>query len=85
MEIYLSEDKCLKGLVFKDNDGRYLLVIGFFGIFRINYKVLRKEEFFCLEECYLQVIIVGNGGKMVFVGMEVMLKIIWVLIQFEIF
>lgn len=53
MEIYLSEDKCLKGLVFKDNDGRYLLVIGFFGIFRINYKVLCKEEFFCLEECYL--------------------------------
>lgn len=85
MEIHLSEDKRLKGLAFKDNDGRYLSATGPSGTLRTNYKVLRKEEFFRLEECHPQVIIVGNGGKTASVGMEVMLKIIRVPTQSEIF
>lgn len=85
MEIHLSEDKRLKGLAFKDNDGRYLSATGPSGTLRTNYKVLRKEEFFRLEECHPQVSIVGNGGKTASVGMEVMLKIIRVPTQSEIF
>lgn len=74
IEIHLSEDKTLKGLAFKDNDDRYLSVTGPSGILKANYKVLRKEEFFRLQESHPQVIIVGSGGKTASVGMEVMLK-----------
>lgn len=74
IEVHLSNDKSLKGLAFQDNDGRYLSATGPSGILKTKYKVLRKEEFFRLQECHLQVAIRGAGGKMASVGMEVMLK-----------
>ena len=85
IEIHLSEDKRLKGLAFKDNEDRYLSATGPSGILKTNYKVLRKDEFFRLEECHPQVVIVGKGGKTASVGMEVMLKIIQVPTKSEIF
>jgi fascin 1/2 len=74
IEIHLSNDKSLKGLAFQDNDGRYLSATGPSGILKTTYKVLRKDEFFRLEECHPQVAIRGAKGKMASIGMEVMLK-----------
>lgn len=74
IEIHLSDDKSLKGLTFKDNEGRYLSTSGPSGKLRAHQKVLRKEALFLLQECHPQVTIVGTGGKIASVGLEVMLK-----------
>jgi fascin 1/2 len=74
IEIHLSEDQTLKGLTFKDNEGRFLSACGSSGILRAHQKNLRKEALFQLQECHPQVTIVGTGGKMASVGFEVMMK-----------
>ena len=77
IEIHSTQEKTLKGLTLKDNEGRFLSAPNTpSGLFKSSQKVVKKEALFRFDSCYPQVIIIGTEGKRACVdfGNEVMLK-----------
>ncbi|XP_062585355.1 protein singed-like [Saccostrea cucullata] len=74
IEIHQIDDRKFQGLAFKDNEGKFLSTSGPTGILKSFQKNLKREGLFRLQQSHPQVSIVGPGGKMATVGMEVMMK-----------
>ncbi|KAK3108269.1 hypothetical protein FSP39_004590 [Pinctada imbricata] len=78
LELKFGRESDLRGIAFKDINGKYLTAIGASALVKTRNKSVSKDELFRMDECHPQIVIQSQKGKFASIrnGLEVMVNAI---------